>query len=133
MKVENEDHPIEKIMASAMEKIKTLVDVNTVVGEPITMPDGTMILPVSKVSMGFVAGGGEYSDISINAKKNDNYPFAGGSGAGFCISPVGFVSFKDGIFKMSSTEMSSVYEKIIENIPPTIKAVMEKINTKKEK
>ena len=71
-----EQHPINGLMGTSMEKIRELVDVNTIIGDPITSPDGTIIIPVSKVSFGFVAGG---SDLPTKAPKE---VFAGGSGAG---------------------------------------------------
>ena len=69
---------LEGLMSTSMEKIRELVDVNTIVGNPITSPDGTIIIPVSKVSFGFVSGG---SDIPAKVEKD---VFAGGSGAGIC-------------------------------------------------
>ena len=83
------DHPIGSLMQTTLENIKDMVDVNTVVGSPITTPDGITIIPVSRVSMGFgfVAGGGEYDTV----KTADSLPFAGGSGAGVSVQPVGFL------------------------------------------
>jgi len=91
------DHPIEALMKTAMESIKEMVDVNTVVGDPVETPDGSVIIPVSRVTAGFVAGGGEYesagSDNSAGNKAQQaaQYPFGGGSGAGVLVQPVGFL------------------------------------------
>lgn len=72
------EHPIQGIMDTTMQKIKEMVDVNTIVGDPMTTPDGTTIIPISKVSFGFASGG---ADIATKNQTN-NQPFAGGSGAG---------------------------------------------------
>lgn len=86
---------LEGLMATSMEKIRELVDVNTIIGDPITSPDGTIIIPVSKVSFGFVAGG---SDIPAKVEKE---VFAGGSGAGITIKPQAFIVIKtDGDVKL---------------------------------
>lgn len=86
------DHPIEGLMKTAMESIKEMVDVNTVVGDAVEAPDGTVIIPVSRVGCGFAAGGSEFNGII--AGKNENQaalPFGGGSGAGVSVQPVGFL------------------------------------------
>ena len=90
-----ENHTINNLMSTSMEKIRELVDVNTIIGEPITSPDGTIIIPVSKVSFGFVSGG---SDLPTQAPKD---VFAGGSGAGITIKPMAFIVVqRDGEVKM---------------------------------
>lgn len=78
------EHPIQGMMDTSMQKIKEMVDVNTIIGEPIHCPDGTMIIPVSKVTYGFASGG---SDFPTKTEKD---LFGGGSGAGITISPVAF-------------------------------------------
>ena len=77
------EHPIGSLMDTTMEKIKEMIDVNTIIGEPITSPDGTLIIPVSKVSYGFAAGGSD-----LPTKKENKDCFGGGSGAGVTIQPV---------------------------------------------
>ena len=69
------DHPINSLMDTTMEKIKEMVDVNTIIGDPITSPDGTIIIPVSKVSYGFASGGSDFP-----TKKENKDCFGGGSG-----------------------------------------------------
>ena len=76
------EHPIQGLMDVTLEKIRKMVDSNTIIGNPIQMPDGTTILPISKVSFGFASGG---SDI---ASKNNQDLFGGGGGAGVSISPI---------------------------------------------
>lgn len=90
-------HPIENIMQTAMSEIKEMVDVNTVVGDPVVSTDGSTIIPISKVSFGFVSGGGEYGDAKDGNQENESkYPFSGGAGSGICITPVGFLVVSEG-------------------------------------
>jgi sporulation protein YtfJ len=91
-------HPIESIMKTTMDSLKSMVDVNTVVGDPVETGDGTVIVPVSKVSFGFVAGGGDDTGFYEGAQKQGgedgqvgNTGFTGGSGAGVSVKPVGFL------------------------------------------
>ena len=88
------EHPINSLMDTTLEKIRTMVDVNTIVGEPINLPDGTTIIPVSKVSYGFASGG---SDIP---NKSSAVCFGGGSGAGITITPIAFLAVSSGETKM---------------------------------
>lgn len=95
------EHPIQGLMQTAMENIKEMVDVNTIVGDPVQTPDGSIIMPISKVGFGFVAGG---SDIRLddadhkNGSQSDaqhasvSLPFGGGSGGGVSITPIAFWS-----------------------------------------
>ena len=85
------EHPIESLMGVTMQKIKEMVDVNTIIGDPITTPDGTVIVPVSKVTYGFASGGSDFP-----SKKDGKDCFGGGSGAGITINPVAFLVVKDG-------------------------------------
>lgn len=86
------EHPIEGMMSNAMEKIREMVDVNTIIGEPITSPDGTVIIPVSKVTYGFASGGSDFPTKKPEGKDL----FGGGSGAGITISPVAFLTVSNG-------------------------------------
>lgn len=127
MKQDENKNPVESIMTEAMSKLKSVIDVNTVVGNPITTFDGTTIIPISKVSAGFVAGGGEYNQ-NKEMKKNANldFPFAGGSGTGFSINPVGFlVETKEGL-RLINIDSKSPYENILE----IVKNMTDKINNK---
>lgn len=121
------DHPIQGLMSTAMQKIRELVDVNTIVGDPISTPDGTVIIPVSKVSFGFVAGG---SDLPSSLPKN---LFAGGSGAGISIKPEAFIVISsNGEVKMlNMKESSSPVDSLISGAPELINKVKE-IFSKKE-
>ena len=85
-----EKHQIGEIMGVTMDKIKEMIDVNTIVGEPIRTPDGITIIPVSKVSMGFASGGSD-----VGAKTNKQM-FGGGTGAGVSIAPIAFLVISGG-------------------------------------
>lgn len=93
------EHPIENLMNTAMSNLKEMIDVNTIVGEAIETTNGTVIIPISKVSFGFAAGGSEFSGETVDAYEREGIdeaityrlPFGGGSGAGVNIVPVGFV------------------------------------------
>ncbi len=88
-----EMHPLGEMMETTMAKIKEMVDVNTIVGTPITTPDGITLIPVSRVSFGFGSGG---SDFPVKDKSG----FAGANGAGVKIEPIGFLTIKDGTVRM---------------------------------
>src|SRR5690606_27312730 len=97
-----EEHPIQGLMKTAMENIKDMVDVNTIVGDPVETPDGSVIMPVSKVGFGFAAGGSEFKGTSSSDSDSEesemSYPFGGGSGGGVSIHPIAFlVVGKEGV------------------------------------
>ena len=93
------EHPINSLMDTTMRKIKELIDVNSIIGDPITTPDGTTIIPVSKVSYGFASGGSD-----LPTKKDNRECFGGGSGAGVTIQPIGFLTISKGNVKMVPIE-----------------------------
>ena len=86
----NEKHPISELMDSSLQNLRTLVDADTVVGEAITTPDGTVIIPVSKVSFGFASGGSDIPTIKQAGQ------FGGGAGGGVSVQPIAFLVIKDG-------------------------------------
>lgn len=94
-KKQNLEENVNSIIDIAMERLRELIDTNTVVGKPIKIDENTSVLPISRVSVGFVAGGGE---IVARAKKCPKDPFAGGSGSGFMMTPIGFIVIeKEGV------------------------------------
>lgn len=113
-------HPIENIMQTAMSEIKEMVDVNTVVGDPVISTDGSTIIPISKVSFGFVAGGGEYGDAKDDSQSESKYPFSGGAGSGVCITPVGFLVVSDGEVQMLPVSGRNLVDQIVETVPHVI-------------
>lgn len=109
-----ERHPIENLMTTTMENIRDMVDVNTVVGDAIATPDGSTVIPVSRVAFGFVAGGGEYKC----AKQAVETPaFAGGTGAGVSVQPVGFIVVSEGQVRLLPAQAYAPVDRIIEMVP----------------
>ena len=117
-----EKHPIENLMGTSMENIREMVDVNTVVGDAVKTQDGSTVIPISKVSFGFVAGGGEYSG-GISPVKPDELPFAGGAGAGVTVQPVGFLVCSGNGVRLLSASCSSPLERIVEIIPQALEGI----------
>lgn len=119
------EHPISSIMATSIQKIKEMVDVNTIIGEPITTPDGTTLIPISKVSLGFASGG---SDFSTKTSVSGSNPvlFGGGSGAGMTITPVCFIVVSNGFAKVlpMSQGQGGTVDKVVDSLPE----IMDKIN-----
>ena len=115
------NHPLGNLMEETMSKLRDMVDVNTIIGNTITTPDGTMLIPVSKVSFGFASGG---SDFNAKSSSSQN-PFGGGAGAGVKIVPVAFVIVKDGIARVMSVDQSatSTVERILDKAPDIIDKV----------
>ena len=111
------DRPINNLMDTTLDKLKQMVDVNTVIGTPITTPDGTTIIPVSKVIYGFASGGSEF-----NSKKPDSENlFGGGSGAGVTITPIAFISVSNGEAKLLNiSAYSDAQDRAIGSIPEII-------------
>ena len=114
-----QQHPIDTMMQTTMEHIRSMVDVNTEVGAPVAGAKGTTIIPISKVSFGFIAGGGEYSieDPRGRVPAADNIPFAGGTGAGVSVQPVGFLVVGDGSVKMLPAQTNGAMERVVELLP----------------
>ncbi len=140
-----EKHAIESIMSATMENIRDMVDVNTVIGEPVTAGDGTTIIPISRVSFGFVAGGGEYEQPgkkpsapqggngngqngqndknSQGAQQQESLPFAGGAGAGVSVSPVGFLVVSSEQVRLLPVQPYAPLDRIIELAPQLVSDV----------
>ncbi|BBB92958.1 MAG TPA: GerW family sporulation protein [Methylomusa anaerophila] len=112
------EHPIQGLMKTAMESIKGMVDVNTIVGDAVETPDGTVIVPISRVAFGFAAGGGDYETDDLDGQHTNNLPFGGGSGAGVSVKPVGFLvcSPTNGV-RFMSVESNLLYDRIIDMVP----------------
>ncbi len=119
------DRPIERLMDNALVKIRNFVDADTVVGTPVTTADGTSIIPISRVSMGFLTGGGEYSDLS--AEQKGEFPFAGGSGAGVSVQPIGFLVSDGKGIKLVNINEKNPLEKLMEIAPDVVEAIVGKV------
>ncbi|EGO63662.1 GerW family sporulation protein [Acetonema longum] len=118
------DHPIENLMKTTMESIKEMVDVNTIVGDAVETPDGTVIIPISRVTFGFAAGGGDCRPQEESADHHELYPFGGGSGAGVSVRPVGFLvcSPVSGI-RFMSVENNVIYERMLDLVPQVMNRI----------
>lgn len=107
-------------MKTAMESIKGMVDVNTVVGDPVETQDGSVIIPVSRVAFGFAAGGGEYSAQNDHHAQTPDFPFGGGSGAGVSVQPMGFLVVGHNQIRMLPVDGGQPIERIIDMAPTLI-------------
>jgi len=107
------------MLESTIAKIREMVDVNSVIGEPITA-DGITIIPVSKVSVGFGGGGSDF--VSKNTNNLDNHPFGGGAGGGVKVTPVAFLIIKDGSVRMLpvASPANTTADRLVEMIPDTL-------------
>ncbi len=124
-----DQHPINGLMDTTMQKIKEMVDVNTIVGNPITSPDGTIIIPVSKVSYGFASGGSDFP-----TKKETKDCFGGGSGAGVSIVPVAFlVVYKGDVQLVSLEKYDGAADRVVGMVPDLIDKVSEVFGKNKKK
>lgn len=122
------EHPIGSLMNITMEKIKEMIDVNTIVGTPITSADGTLIIPVSKVSYGFASGGSD-----LPTKKENKDCFGGGSGAGVTIQPVAFLTVYQGDVRLIPVDGNkSALDGIINAIPDVVTKVKEFVGDRKK-
>ena len=137
-----QQHPIQGLMKTAMENLKEMVDVNTIVGEPVETPDGSVILPISKVGFGFAAGGSEFNleidhridQSHANNMKDKEKPFGGGSGGGVSITPVAFlVVGKTGVQLLPLDSQTHIYERIIDLAPQLMDKLQNSLKTKQQK
>ena len=120
--------PLSVLMQSTMDKVHEMVDTNTIVGQPISTPDGVTLIPISKVSFGFGSGGGDYGKAP---KEN----FGGGAGGAVKIDPVAFLVIKDGTTRMlpvAAAPMNTV-DRIVDIAPEIVDKVEKIIDKKKEK
>jgi len=126
-------HPIGGIMDGTLEKIKEMVGTNTVIGEPIATPDGVYLIPVSKVTFGFMSGGSEF--VSKHAKEAVTKPFGGGAGAGVNIIPVAFIVVKGESVRVLNIEPSesNTFEKIVDAVPDIIDKISDIVAEAKKK
>ncbi len=107
-----EDKSINNLIDSAMEKIKTIVDSSTVIGDAVVTENGKTIIPISKVSVGYVVGGGEYADLSARRVAR-HFPMAGGSSGGMSVAPVGFLVESDGEISFVNVENKTLYQTVL--------------------
>ena len=120
------------MLENTIAKIREMVDVNSVIGTPITTPDGVTIIPVSKVSVGFGGGGSDF--VSKHPNKQDN-PFGGGAGAGVNVTPIAFLIVKDGNVRMLpvAAPASTTADRVVDLVPDFLDKVSNFIDSRTEK
>jgi sporulation protein YtfJ len=143
------EHPIQGLMTTAMENLKEMIDVNTIIGDPVETPDGSVILTVSKVGFGFAAGGSEFildnsgnsgsgSASGSNSKDGQSgtskHPFGGGSGGGVSITPIAFLIVNSsGVKMLHLEEKTHLYEKILDIAPQAVEKIQQMMSKKGQK
>ena len=120
------------MLENTIAKIREMVDVNSVIGTPITTPDGVTIIPISKVSIGFGGGGSDF--VSKNVNKHEN-PFGGGAGGGVKINPVAFLIVKDGNVRMMplAAPANTTPDRIVEMVPDVLDKISAFIDSRTQK
>ncbi len=111
------EHALNDVLTTTMEKIKSMLDVNTIIGTPISTPEGITIIPVSKVSFGFASGGSDFGN-----KPESGVKFGGGAGAGATISPVAFLVIKGEdvrVLPMASAPNTTA-DRLVEMVPGVV-------------
>lgn len=112
MKNYQESKTLNELIENALEKLKGIVDSSVIIGEKVVCDDGSIIIPVSKVTVGYVVGGGEYADLSARRVAN-HFPMAGGSSGGMSVSPVGFLIEKGGSYNFVNVENKTMYQTVL--------------------
>lgn len=124
-------------MAAAMDSIQDMIDVNTIIGDPIETSNNVVIIPISKVSFGFAAGGSEFSEETIDEytrKDKDEeeikykLPFGGGSGAGVSINPIAFIIVQEKNVKLLPVNHSSTIDRLLDYVPDLFEKIGKKMN-----
>lgn len=128
------EHPIQGLMKTAMENLKEMVDVNTIVGDPVETPDGSVIVPVSKVGFGFAAGGSEFVIDQSGNSTSQELPFGGGSGGGVSITPIAFLIVSATGVKMVHLDGSThLYEKLMDFAPQVVDKIQQMVGSNNQK
>lgn len=130
------EHPIEGLMTTAMNSIQDMIDVNTIIGEPIETVNNITIIPISKVSFGFAAGGSEFKGETIDEYKKVEkeeqiqyrLPFGGGSGAGVTINPVAFLVIQSNNINLMPVNHSSSFDRLLDYVPDLMERTNNMIN-----
>ena len=122
------NNKLPNMLESTIQKIREMVDVNSVIGQPITTPDGVTIIPVSKVSVGFGGGGSDF----VNNKGGEN-PFGGGVGGGVNVTPICFLIVSEGNVRMMpvAAPANTTADRIVEMVPDTIDKLTAYLDSKK--
>jgi sporulation protein YtfJ len=121
-----QEHPIQGLMTTTMENLKDIVEVNTIIGDPVESPDGSVIIPVSKLGFGFAAGGSEFKSGGQHSSEDEELPFGGGSGGGVSITPIAFLIVSEkGIKMVHLDQQTHIYEKMLDYAPQVIEKIQQ--------
>lgn len=133
------EHPIQGLMQTAMENIRDMVDVNTIVGDPVECPDGSVIMPISRVGFGFAAGGSEWASDQAGASTVEadsakvSLPFGGGSGGGVSITPIAFLVVGQGTVNVVPLDnQTHIIERLIDSAPKVVDQIQSMLQANKQ-
>ena len=134
------EHPIEGLMITAMNSISDMIDVNTIIGDPIETSNNTVIIPISKVCFGFAAGGSDFKGETLDDYKKKEreeaiqyrLPFGGGSGAGVNINPIAFLVVQPNGVKLLPVNHTSSVDKLLDYMPDLIEKAQQLFNENME-
>lgn len=125
-------HPIENLMKTTMENLRDMIDVNTVIGEPVETSDGRCIIPISKVSFGFASGGSEFPNTKQIEQTESKYPFGGGSGAGVSVKPVAFLVLQGESIRLLPVDHDNTYDRIVDTVPQVLDLLKDFVKNNKK-
>jgi sporulation protein YtfJ len=112
------DHPIDGLMKTTLDSIGRMIDVNTILGDPVETPDGNVIMPVSRVCFGFAAGGSDWARESSSVSSDS--PFGGGGGAGISLNPVGFLVVGNKQIRFLPVTSDAVFDRLLDVVPDVL-------------
>ena len=130
------EHPIQGLMITVMENLKEMIDVTKVVGDAVETPDGHVIIPVSKVTFGFVAGGSEFDSGEEEKKtiqnQQESFPFGGGSGGGVSIHPMAFLVVGPSQIRLLPVDRSAFFDRLFDLAPQVLNYLQEMVKQEEE-
>lgn len=128
-----QNHPIGQLMSTTLQRIKEMIDVDTIVGKPIETPDGVVLIPVSQLSLGFASGGSDFT--GKHQKQGDANNFGGGSGAGVRIDPVAFLVVRGDSVRLLPVGMPpmSTADRVIDMVPEVVNKITDYLDRQKDK
>lgn len=127
------EHPIENLMKTSMENLNQMIDVNKIVGDPVETPDGQVIIPISRLTVGFLTGGSDFDAEETVSSKNNNhnhngahsFPFGGGSGGGITVQPVAFLVVSQNETRLLPVETNATVDRLLDLAPRLIEQLQE--------
>ncbi len=136
MKDEREEvksNPVSGLLNEALKNIKTYIDMDTLIGDPLSMGEGVVAYPIIKISVGVLAGGGQYANKLLLRKGRQVYPFAGGTGAGFSAEPVGFFVVNKGVHNLITIQNENAFSEAIEKVGEGLSQYLKSLSKKQKK